>query len=222
GAQGGALWGVRCRPGCRLGERRLFARHGAVCRREHPALVARHGGRAVPTGGALAELRRCRGEQRLPAASVEVRTPALGGRGRAGRDRVSLPAGHEQVEQDRAPTVLPHHDKLAGPAVGQLSRDRESHCGDEDGYGVARAGRVGYTAVSDQGESDQKANGNGPLATPRVSRRVELYSQTPIAQHVNVIYLQALTGDDLKDFPVEQVSCADAEDFIEKLNQREK
>src|SRR5207253_6484029 len=88
---------------------------------------------------------------------------------------------------------MPHHDKLAGPAVGQLSRDRESHCGDEDGYGVARAGRVGYTAVSDQGESDQKANGNGPLATPRVSRRVELYSQTPIAQHVNVIYLQALT-----------------------------
>ena len=51
---------------------------------------------------------------------------------------------------------------------------------------------------------------------------MELYSQTPIAQHVNVIYLQALTGDDLKDFPVEQVSCADAEDFIEKLNQREK
>ena len=32
---------------------------------------------------------------------------------------VPLPAGHEQVEQDRAPDVLPHHRELAGPAADQ-------------------------------------------------------------------------------------------------------
>jgi hypothetical protein len=33
-------------------------------------------------------------------------------------------AGHEQVEQDRAPHVLSHHTKLARPAADELRRDR--------------------------------------------------------------------------------------------------
>ena len=33
--------------------------------------------------------------------------------------RVPLPAGDEQVEQDRAPDVLPHHGELAWAAVGE-------------------------------------------------------------------------------------------------------
>ena len=32
---------------------------------------------------------------------------------------VPLPAGDEQVEQDRAPDVLPHHRELAGPPAGE-------------------------------------------------------------------------------------------------------
>ena len=39
------------------------------------------------------------------------------GRDRAGDHGVPLPARHEQVEQDRAPAVLPHHPHLAGLAA---------------------------------------------------------------------------------------------------------
>ena len=38
---------------------------------------------------------------------------------------VPLPAGDEQVEQDRAPAVLPHHAELAGPPAGQPRGDRQ-------------------------------------------------------------------------------------------------
>ena len=54
---------------------------------------------------------------RVPA--VEGGAAAVG-RSRPGWDRgVPLPAGDEQVEQDRAPDVLPHHRELAGPAAGE-------------------------------------------------------------------------------------------------------
>jgi len=36
-------------------------------------------------------------------------------------------AGHQQMEQDRAPHVLPYHQKLAGQASGKFGRDRQSH-----------------------------------------------------------------------------------------------
>ena len=38
-----------------------------------------------------------------------------------------FPARHLQVEQDRAPAVLPHHHELAGPAVDQPRSRRQQH-----------------------------------------------------------------------------------------------
>ena len=59
------------------------------------------------------------------------------GRDRAGDHGVPLPARHQQVEQDRAPAVLPHHPHLAGPPADQLRgrgehdrRDRHQHRAD--------------------------------------------------------------------------------------------
>ena len=44
---------------------------------------------------------------------------------RPGDHRVSLPAGHQQVEQDRAPAVLLHQHELARAAPGESGRDRQ-------------------------------------------------------------------------------------------------
>ena len=65
----------------------------------------------------LTNHRRRRRQQRQPVPPLE------GGLARAGREtgddpsRVSLPAGDERVERDRAPDVLPHHPELAGPTL---------------------------------------------------------------------------------------------------------
>ena len=48
-------------------------------------------------------------------------------------ERLPLPAGHEQVEQDRASPVLPHHAELARQAAGEprghRQPDRQHHHG---------------------------------------------------------------------------------------------
>ena len=49
----------------RLGERGHRPRHGRVCGREHPPLVARDGAAAYPQGTAPADHRRRRRQQRL-------------------------------------------------------------------------------------------------------------------------------------------------------------
>ena len=49
----------------------------------------------------------------------KVDIPGVGRRDRAEDLGVPLPAGDQQVEQDRAPDVLPHHRELAGPAAGE-------------------------------------------------------------------------------------------------------
>ena len=52
---------------------------------------------------------------------------ALAAGNRAGDHRLPLPARHLQVEQDRAPAVLPDHPGLAGPAADQLRRRHQHH-----------------------------------------------------------------------------------------------
>ena len=49
---------------------------------------------------------------------------------------VPLPARNEQVEQDRASAVLPHHAELAGHAAGDLRGRRESDWFDDYGWGL--------------------------------------------------------------------------------------
>jgi hypothetical protein len=40
---------------------------------------------------------------------------------------MSLPAGHEQVEQDRALNVLPHHTELARPSAREPRGEHQPH-----------------------------------------------------------------------------------------------
>ena len=59
------------------------------------------------------------GLQRLSHPAVEDRTRRAGRRGRAREHRLPLPTRHLEVEQDRAPAVLPYLVELARPDPGQ-------------------------------------------------------------------------------------------------------
>ena len=81
------------------------------------ALVAGDGGGGLSGGPAAADHGRRRGQQRLSVAVVEGGVAGLGGRPGPADLGVPFPARDEQMEQDRAPDVLPHHPELAWPAV---------------------------------------------------------------------------------------------------------
>ena len=76
--------------------------------REGSSATRGHGGCWSPATPAV---------QRLPVPALERAAGRPGGGDRAGDHRVPLPARHVQVEQDRAPAVLPHHPHLAGTAA---------------------------------------------------------------------------------------------------------
>ena len=59
--------------------------------------------------------------------AVEDQLAVLAEETGTGDHGVPLPARHEQVEQDRAPAVLPHHPHLAGPAADDEGRRRGRH-----------------------------------------------------------------------------------------------
>jgi len=57
--------------------------------------------------------------RRLSGPSLEDRTRRLRRRDRSDHHRLPPAAGHQQMEQDRTPAVLPDHPQLAGPAPDQ-------------------------------------------------------------------------------------------------------
>ena len=57
--------------------------------------------------------------QRFTRAAVQGRTAETGRRNRTDAAGLPLSAGHVEVEQDRAPPVLPHHPDLARQAADQ-------------------------------------------------------------------------------------------------------
>ena len=68
---------------------------------------------------------------------------------------VPLSAGDQQVEQDRAPDVLPHHGELAGPAAG------ESRGGGEPDRRYDYAGRFGHPVGVGRGRLPNRSGGHG-------------------------------------------------------------
>ena len=65
-------------------------------------------------------------------AAVEARTAKAGRRDRPRDPRPPLSAGHIEMEQDRAPVVLPHHAELARPAAYRSPRRGRADRGDND------------------------------------------------------------------------------------------
>jgi transposase len=93
----------------------------------------------LPAGHQAADHRGRRRVQRLPHPGMEGRAGRPGRRDRAGGHRLPLPARDVEVEQGRAPAVLPHHDELAGTATDQPRGRRAGHRRDHDPHRAARA-----------------------------------------------------------------------------------
>ena len=85
------------------------------------------GSAAYPRRVPAADHRRRRRLQRLPHPAVEDRAGPPRRRHRADHHRVPPAARHQQMEQDRAPAVLPHLDELARTAPDQPRSHRQHH-----------------------------------------------------------------------------------------------
>ncbi len=111
-----------------LGERGMRSRHLRICRGKHPALVAQDGLGPISRSPPSPHHRRRRGRQKFPMPPLEVVPGAVERGDRSGDQRLPLPSGHQQVEQDRASAFLSHHPELAGQSPRQPRSRRRTHC----------------------------------------------------------------------------------------------
>ena len=73
----------------------------------------------------------------------KIELAEAGRRAQTSHHGLPLAAGHQQVEQDRASSVLVHHHQLAGQAAAQLSHDRPADRRDDNRYRPQSARRAG-------------------------------------------------------------------------------
>ena len=114
--QGDPVRHLRRRREHRLGVGRRRPRHLSVRRGDVAPLVGHRGPAPLPARRPVADLRRRWRLQRLPGPRLEDRTRPLRRRDRPDDHRLPPATGHQQMEQDRTPAVLPDHPELAGPA----------------------------------------------------------------------------------------------------------
>ena len=106
----------------RLGVGRHRPRHLRVRRGDPAPLVGHRRAAPLPACRPAADLRRRRRLQRLPGPRLEDRTGRARRRDRADHHRLPPATGHQQMEQDRTPAVLPDHPELARPAADAATR----------------------------------------------------------------------------------------------------
>jgi hypothetical protein len=141
------------------------------------------------------------GRRRFPQAKRLLIT-ADGGGSNSHRSRlwkVSLqdladdldPAGHEQVEQDRASSLQLHHPELARPSLGQPSGrgqfDRRHH----DQGRPGRQGGARQPNLRNRRQSRRRGTGQTQIDASFVSWRVELHLVSS-AEKMNKLFLSAL------------------------------
>ena len=118
----------------------------------------------------------CGGSNSSRTASVESGAARTGRRIGVAADGLPLSSGHEQVEQDRAPNVLPHHAELARPAADELRGDRSVDWEYPDDGWTEDTRRVGRACVCAQGDRDGQTTRRSSIDAGDVPWRVELYS----------------------------------------------
>src|SRR6516225_5101972 len=126
---------------------------------------------------AAARLLRRRRVQRLAQPGLEGRPGGPGGRDGPGDHLLPFPARHLEVEQDRAPAVLPDHPELARPPADQPRRDHQHHRRGPDGHRADRDRRAGREPLPRRGPDQRRADQRHRrphLNPPRLPRRVEL------------------------------------------------
>ena len=150
---GHALRDLRHGPQRGLGQRGDGPRHVGLRGGEHPAVVGLDGSSPLPRGQEAADHRRRRREQRVACPALEAGASAPRQRDGAADRGVPLPAGDEQVEQDRAPALLVHQPELARQAAGEPRGGRQPDRGDDDRDGFEGRLRAGpqLVPIGDQG-----------------------------------------------------------------------
>jgi len=115
--------------------------------------------------------------------------------------RLPPAAGHIQVEQDRAPAVLPHLDELARAAADQPRGHRADHCRDHHPHRADRQRRARHRRLPQRHQDPRPGNQEPREAEsappPRLSRRVELLPRPwPYGSYLNqrVIHLRPLSA----------------------------
>ena len=89
-----------------------------------------------------------------------------------------FPPRHLQVEQDRAPAVLPDHPELARPPADQPRRHHQHHRRDHDRHRADRHRRPGPEPLPHRNPGQRRADdrsGDQGLNAPRLPRRMELH-----------------------------------------------
>ena len=129
----------------------------------------------LPAGQQAADHRGRGRLQRLPHPRVEDRARRPGRRDRAGNHGVPPSSGHFQVEQNRAPAVLPHHHELAWKAPGQPRSHREQHRRDHYPAGLDSARRTRPRQLPDRNRGQRCADGRDPAGPAPLPRRLELH-----------------------------------------------
>ena len=143
-----------------------------------PALVAAYGSERLPGRHKPVHHGGRRREQRVSLAKLEARASEAGGRDPPDDSRESLPTRHEQVEQGRAPTLLPHHLELAWHPADDLRDHRRPHRQHANRGRASGPSGTGHRSVPYRREGDQVGDGRPRAGSRRVSRRLELQARS--------------------------------------------
>jgi len=124
------------------------------------------------------------GSKRRTGETVEVGIAETGRRNRVGDFGLSLPAGHEQVEQDRTPAVLFHQPELARQTANQSRGHHQPHCGHYHRHWLGGEKQARHQYLSCGLESFRPTDGRTPAQERQVSWRLELQSPAQKLTHL--------------------------------------
>ncbi len=133
--------------------------------------------RQIPQRHHPADHRRRRRVQRPPALAMEIRTRPPGRNDRPDHHRRALPTRHLEMEQNRAPAVLPDHRELARTPPDHLPDRRQSHLQHHHPHRARRPMRTRPQHLPHQDETHRPTEERHPHHPPRLPPRLELHDQ---------------------------------------------
>ena len=146
----------------------------------------------IPQRHHPADHRRRRRVQRPPALAMEIRTRPPGRNDRPDHHRRALPTRHLEMEQNRAPAVLPDHRELARPPPDHLPDRRQSHLQHHHPHRARRPMRTRPQHLPHQDETHRPTEERHPHHPPRLPPRLELHDQqSPMKQVISIRRLTA-------------------------------
>src|SRR5438874_2499691 len=119
------------------------------------------GNRKTREGAGVKDHRRRPRLQFEPVPALESSAAGTGRRDGPGAERVPLPAGDQQVEQDRTPPVLSRHAELAREAAGQPRPDRQTHRRHDDRHRLEGQGGAGHRPLRERHPGERRGTERG-------------------------------------------------------------